>query len=373
MLLAHLVGKFTDQGELVSTEALAYVLKNSIPAREGLQGMASAFAGENVEVARVGGQVVVGTESRPDLAAYDKSDSISMFIEAKFWASLTTAQPGDYLRRLAEKHGRLLLFVVPHERLDSLRPDIQARAGEAGFPLGGWEHGNESRVARSPSGLTIGLCSWSMVLRVLREKCVHEGDQQTVADLDQLVGMVTKFESDGYVPMSRDELTDLSVPRRIISLVNLCDDAVKAAEADDLLTTSGLRPTHSWYSHGRYAAFPEAGAWIGLQHMFWAAYHVSPLWMYFGTGDYGRAVVVRQALASWELSTPRRLFIGDNGGVAIPLLVDAGAERDAVVRSLVLQARQVRMMFVEAGMPVRPTYRLPETGDQKGQAEEGPV
>ena len=72
-------------------------------------------------------------EGQPDLTIYDAANQPRVFVENKFWAGLTDAQPVGYINALPEDVGSALLFVVPGQRLPSVWGELKARCIAAGM------------------------------------------------------------------------------------------------------------------------------------------------------------------------------------------------------------------------------------------------
>jgi hypothetical protein len=329
---------------------LAFVLHHSAAARQSLQQMLSATASQEIPVARVSPQFMAGDESRPDLATFGPDGALTAFLEAKFWAGLTDAQPVDYLRRLGQSGGKVLLFIVPEERMASVSFNLAERARAASIPLTSQPRGGEALSVTTPTGSRMIVVSWRTLLTTLRSGCERAEDRRGVADLDQLAGLVERFEADGFAPMSPAELTDLSMPRRVRALAALVQAVIAKGEARKLISRAGTRPTHDWTSAGRYMGLPHGYAWIGVDHDAWAQYQSTPLWLWFPATEWGRASDVRRALQSWEATNPRRLYVNEDESVSVPLFVRPGTEQDEVVEDLLRQLANVDGALEAAGV-----------------------
>jgi len=360
--LAQLAAKFPVHDEVLATEALGLVLNHSPAARHSLATLLKTASGTEPTLARIASQFVAGDESRPDLAVYGPKDALVAFLEAKFWAGLTDAQPVDYLRRLEEQKGGALLFVVPANRMDSVSRELQQRLVAAKLDIGSWGGSSDLKVAKRASGATVILTSWASLLRSMGEECTRQGEGAARADVDQLVALAAKFEAEGFAPMSAEALSDISAPRRMMALYDTCEAAVQRAASLEVVHIGRLHLTHGKYSSGRYVAFPEAGVWIGLDLDAWARFQASPLWARFDTTEFGLAPRVREALQGWEGATPRQLFAGTKGDAMVPLFVPPGAERDEVIRNVVEQIRAIGQELKRAGLPIRAPSSLAKAG-----------
>ena len=75
---------------------------------------------------------------------------------------------------------------------------------------------------------------------------------------------VDQFETEAFIPLTRVEVGDLDVPRRMIALTDLASEIVEAACVAGHLSVKGLKVTPRDYGGGRYAKFKQAGCWVGL-------------------------------------------------------------------------------------------------------------
>jgi hypothetical protein len=357
-LLAQLASKFTNQAEVVSTDALCFILRSSAGARRGLQ----ALLGERLadaHLGRIATQDVAGAESRPDLSIFGDKDQLLGYVEAKFWAGLMATQPVDYLGRLAAAGGRVLLFVVPRARVDSVWTELLRRCDRGGHSVKEGPAADGSRSGVTSSGVALELACWDRLVEVLRRGAERERDHDAVANVDQLAGLVRRFEDDGFAPMNAAELTDLTVPHRVRSLAALVQSVVAKGQAEGLIETRRLLPTHSWTSAGRYMRIPHGNAWFGLDHDAWAQFQVSPLWLIFLANDWGNGRAIYRGLQRWETTSPRRLYLSEDDSAALPLFVAAGAERDEVIADVIRQLREIDQALERAGIS-QPQATTPE-------------
>ena len=361
-LLAHLAAKFSDQDEVVATDALHFVLRESAPALKALQQLLAAGAGCDVPVARVSTQFVADEQIRPDLALFGPDCRTTAFVEAKFCAGLTDAQPVGYLRRLEEQGGAALLFVVPEERASSIGAHLGLRAAAAGLPLTPPTIQDGVGATRTPGGLGVLTVSWKQLLAVLTAACIRAEDQATVASLDQLTGLVARYETEGFGPMSARELTDLSVPGRVRSLTSIVRAVVVKGVSDGLIDLTGTRPQGDWTSAGQYLCLPHGNGWFGIDHDAWARYQSTPLWMWFRANNWSRGHDVRRALAGWEAATPPRMHVNKDDSVSVPVFILPTAERDEVIEDILRQLRELDGALATAGLvggPVVPDAEAP--------------
>jgi len=344
-LLAHLTDKLISQRENAATEAIAFVLNRSEAARRALARHVAPAAGEVSPILRVETQHVAGDESRPDIVLLGEGAKVLGYIEAKFWAALTAAQPVDYLRRLAEGGGGVLVMLAPERRLSTLRAELVERCRGAALAV----------EERGAMGFTVGLnrlvlVSWAGLLAALADAVAD--DPAALSDLRQLRGLTERFESEGFIPFTRADFDDLDLPRRVLVLANLVNDIIAKAAADGVVDLRRLKPSHAWHCAGRYIALPRAGAWFGLNHALWLERGQSPLWVRFVAGDFGRGREAAAALKAWTTAVPPRAFADADGTVRLPVLLRTGVEKSAVIEGVVAFFREVDAAMKAGGMPL---------------------
>jgi hypothetical protein len=145
-------------------------------------------------------------------------------------------------------------------------------------------------------------------------------------------------DTDAFLPVRVEELTNLEVPRRLVGLADLIPDLSEQAVTMGIADRKGLLPTHGWYSAGRYLKIGPAVAWLGIDHKNWSRYGISPLWVIFqNTWGGSSPPLVLEALKSWA---PPRLFEQD-GRAMIPLTVLPNVTREIVLEDLLKQLKQV--------------------------------
>lgn len=340
-VLAHVAGPIA-QKENLATEALAFILNRSASARAALHAQVVSVVGDVDLLARVATQQVVGKESRPDLVLQREDGTTLGYVEAKFWAGLTDAQPGEYVRRLSDGGGGALVILAPERRLPSLTVEVRERLAASSWTAVG-------PMSFIVGNVRVGLISWSRLLGSLAAAVAN--DIHASSDVAQLAGLVARFEEEGFLPLTRAELDDLEVPRRMLALGNLVNDIVDAGVRAGVLSTKGVRSSNGVGHTGRYVVFGTAGAWLGLSHARWALHGRTPMWLRFGNDAWGRADPLRTVLRGWGAAEPPRAYLNDDDRcVRVPLLLPVGVEKEAVVASVVDQLRELDALMRASGM-----------------------
>ena len=114
--------------------------------------------------------------------------------------------------------------------------------------------------------------------------------------MQQLDGLVRRFETDGFIPLTRVDIDNQELPRLALALAGLVPDIGDGAVKAGIVTLKGTRATHDSGSTGRYMSFTSAGCWLGLNHRIWAKHGRSPLWLRFNADAWGCADAMRKAL-----------------------------------------------------------------------------
>ena len=193
-VLAHIASTIA-QKENLATNALAYILNRSPAARTALH------------------------RQMVDLMLHAADGATLGYIEAKFWAALTSSQPVEYIRRLAESGG-VLVILAPEQRLPTLRAEMLERIKEP-TPT------NLTDEVMQVGSVRVGLLSWRRLLDALKEAVKDE--HHKASDVQQLDGLVRRFETDGFIPLTRVDIYNQELPRLALALASLLPDVVDGA------------------------------------------------------------------------------------------------------------------------------------------------
>ena len=299
-LLAHVAAKLTSQVEVLATESLSYVLSQSAVARRALE-LAVRNAGADVgQIARVETEVSGEAQERLDLVCFGADGSERVLIEAKFWAGLTPNQPATYLERLKNAaEPAILLFVAPATRLDTLWPEVRRRV-PAHFSLE--EKATDDSQVRTAtvdgSQRWLMLTSWRKLLGAMSSRASDHGDVWAERDILQLDALCEQQDVEAFLPLRSDEFAP-AVPRRLLNLQKLVDDATELARQREFADTTRLNVTPQSYGYGRYLrlggpAGPWANAWFGVNFERWARERETPLWLHFNGSEMSLAEITRR-------------------------------------------------------------------------------
>ncbi len=116
-------------------------------------------------------------------------------------------------------------------------------------------------------------------------------------------------------------------------------------------SVKGLKATARACGPGRYVNLGRAGCWVGLDHESWARYGRSPIWLRFGSTEWGRATAAARALTDWIRATPPRAYWeGPGKPLLVPALLPAGGSREAAVTQIVDLIREIESRFEVSGI-----------------------
>ncbi len=282
MLFGHLASRFSTHPENLATEAVAFIVNRSEAMREALRRLVGRTGVELPRLARFSSQAGDEQGNIPDLIGLDAMGAERLLIENKFWAGLTENQPAGYLERLPAEGGAVLVFVVPSKRLPIVWTELARSAMNRGTRLSDPEHLGGDLLFARPTPLTaLAATTWNAVLDSLEAVARASGETSPAADIAQLRSLCDVMDTEAFLPVRMEELTNLEVPRRVIGLADLIPDLTRQAVVLGIADSANLREGHTWHSTGRYLKISLAGPWLGIDHEKWSRYGITPLWIRF--------------------------------------------------------------------------------------------
>ena len=260
-LFAHIVSRSLAP-EPAATQALEYILQDSL-ARDAFVGIFAPI-GVSFEPRSVESEKAHG-DGQPDLTIYDSTNKHRLFVENKFWAGLTPAQPATYLAQLPkDEEVSGLVFIVPEDRVPSIWVELKRRCAEAKLCTSEEENDGAMPSARLSGNRVIAVTDWRRVLDRLAEI------DSVRPDVRQLRALSDRMDVDAFLPVRADELTDVEVPRRLINYADLVEPIVEELKARGSADTQGLKPTHGYHTAGRYLMMRgRLGLWLGVDLDAW--------------------------------------------------------------------------------------------------------
>ncbi len=332
-VFSHIVQKsFSQQYENIATDALAFILDSSDSARNGLMKLLRGIAPELPSLQFRTQQSE--DNSRPDMWGFNGSEP-RVFIENKFWAGLTENQPVPYLKLLAGYvQPSVLLMVVPAARQETVWRELLRRLEND--KVEARSRGASVGVVHSITtslGSILALTSWEKLLSMIEAELTDA--PQARNDLLQLRGLCGAADSQAFLPISPEQVTDQRTPAFILQLSKAVPKALALAEEKGVLSIGTLKKSQAWDRLGQYVEFSaaEVGGWCGIDFDLWKKHGGSPVWLGFSSTKWGRAPEVRGILEQWIADTNG--FSASDDDYSIPIDLATGEEMDAVVASIV--------------------------------------
>ena len=355
-LLNFITVKHAKSRENVAVDALGYILRNSVAAREALTDL---LREANVMVAPISGAITQATGAdgeRPDLACYDQQGNECLLIEAKFWATLTDRQPNAYLERLPNGVPSVLLFVAPAARLYSLWADLQQRLKQENIQLteqANSVHHISGTIRRRNHHLMV--VDWATMLDAMAQHAQSAGDA-AANDIDQLRGLAAREDEEtAFLPLRSEEMNP-EIPRRIRSWKRVVDGVIREMSERKWVNQAHTRrrpsldDTLEWY--GRLLEFAGTRAWFGVNLEQWATRRNTPLWLEL----YSSEALPDNEESRQRLKELEKQFPGegvDDETWFVPIFVPTGEEDTAVQRHIVERLEFICRLIDPEG----PTYQ----------------
>jgi hypothetical protein len=206
-------------------------------------------------------------------------------------------------------------------------------------------------------GPILALTSWLKLLSAMELEAAQ--DSRAMADLAQLRSLCDAADSDAFVPIAAEEVTDQRMPAFVLQLNTVVQDSVERAVTAAVLNVSGLRPQASWDRIGRYVSFANqsnCGVWVGVHFALWKRHGHTPLWLVFTNDEFGRAAEAQRVLEPWA-STEGIVTSssGDHFSIGLDIVVEE--EQEVVVRSIVETLREIAAVL--NGLPPTTTSAGP--------------
>ena len=330
-VLAHVVLGGALQNEPAATQALTYILKSS-------PDIAQAFVGmlRDADIVFEPGRIeaeLEHEESQPDLTIHDSEGRARMFVENKFWAGLTEAQPVAYLRHLPEDPPSALMFIVPEQKVSAVWRELRDRCSEAGLEWADAD-GNRAHIGSK----TMLVASWSGVLERLLDAAYSGGHDDLRRDILQLRGLTNRMDAEAFLPLREGEAANQEVARRLINYVELIADIIDELKRAEIADLKGLTWGNTAHSTGRFFrihARQEFVSWLGIHLHAWREAGISPMWLRFSTDTGVVADHFKTVPEFFEGITTRY------NGLYVPIRLKTRVERESVITDAVTQIKRI--------------------------------
>ena len=333
-VLAHVVVGRLDN-EPAATLALAYILNSSpIIARAFVGPLRNA--GIEFEPGRIESELA-SEDGRPDLTIHDSDGRLRVFVENKFWAALTPAQPATYLRGLPEDPPSALVFVVPEQRVSTVWQELRERCRQEGLEVTSTTDSGPVKSA-CVGRKAMMIVSWKVVLERLLDAAGSSGHDTVKNDIRQLQGLTGRMDSAAFLPLRADEVADQETARRLVNYIELIDDIINELVHTGTADIKGLSVSNTYHYAGRFFGIHANGrfeSWLGIDLRAWRDEGVSPLWWRFRTAT---GVVRGHFEKIPELHRDVKLR---DEGLFVPVRLKTGVERDRVISDAVAQMKRI--------------------------------
>ena len=328
-LLGHLAqfGSFSQQGELLCTQGLAYLLRDT-EAERVFAGLISSATSHSLS-SGLSWQAERRQEDggRPDLEGRNAEGEPVVKIEAKLRAPFGQGQLESYVSAFCDG-GRsgTLIILVPKSRVGEISSHTSAHFGIAG--AGPW------RIIRKAVEIPCAVVTWEDLLEALSAVASERfGD-----DLSQFRSMYRAFNGDDMEPLTSDEQV-LTWRDGEAWWEILVEHATRALMAPDgRVLPFGVEGGAQPYRR-RYVCRPVSQVSscysIGTKDPF--QNHRTPIWLRFHKGT-GHFVEIAGRL---ERSALAAAVVRSQGHLWFPLEVPLNSDRETMIGALVAQARRI--------------------------------
>jgi hypothetical protein len=359
-LVGFLAVKLGTHPENVATEALNYILR-SVDARRGFLRLVANSNGIAPESLRFRTQASDEDGARPDIVGERTDGSVSIIIEAKFWAGLTDNQPVAYLKNLPA--GSLLMFVAPEKRFELLWAEIVRKIADSGLGVSAPNSIQLGFRSALCGDKTLALTSWRALLSAIAAAVETAGDVSTSADVRQLVGLCERMDSEAFLPLTSDELCP-TWGRRVVQFGQIASDLTDLLVGKGLASVKGCKASAGNGWSGRYLRIHGYGAYLHCSFWKWPKLGCSPIWLELKGPDFKPMPIILDVIKGSGIQ-----FFDWHGNCAIPIFIRPGVERDELIADALEQVIKVVSLLKTVAIENAPP--LPPPGDDS--APESPA
>lgn len=336
-VLAHIVLNGPLSSEPAATLALAHILKSPNIRNAFMEILPPDI---RFECGSIKSEIGHG-DARPDLTIHDSQGHVRVFVENKFWAGLTSAQPVDYLSKLSKERPTALLFIVPKQRVVTIWKELKQRCKEKGFEYGNEEEKPEITWCKVDSSILL-ITNWTHVLNILEKEAKSRQASDIHRDILQLQGLIEEVDSkEAFLPIDPEEITDQKTAHRLVNYLGLIGSITDKLRDKEYIRASSSACSQP--SIGRYLKWnseEKIDVWLGIRFDVWRDVGITPLWCHFVdktfeqlTGDSRR---IDKDLKDLEC----RNDVGE-GGFWFPIRLKTGVDCDEVVEDAATKIKAI--------------------------------
>ena len=346
-LLSRIARRHTIGREDVATDTLAFILEHSPAARSAFANFLSAGEPGPPAITEVQTQSTLSNGAAPDLACLGEDNKLLAFVESKFWAELTPAQPVAYWESLPADAPTTLLFLAPPYRVNqsSLWDDLTGRLNRDGHSVEINRTGDGLKIATGTaqnSRRRLMLATWGLLLDRLSQATLNSRDWQAAFEIAELQGLANSVITGGDFP-SYDE-------RKLKDLIR---DVVNDVVASEWGNTEGFRVGDGFDFHTRYLRLAGALAGLGTDDNALAQMPDKPLILSFWDGQSSHQVSLDEVRR--RLGDEGQPGLGRRKGeVWVPIALPSGADRPPARYSVADELKRIALLIDPDG----PTYKV---------------
>lgn len=277
-LLGQFYNRIKGSQEDIASESLTYILNKSIKARQTINQIINLNTGLNFTDLSYKTQNVGDKLERPDISGINENGKESLLIEAKFWSSLTSNQPNEYLNRLEDN--TVLIFLVPKLRRRAIYEEVLNKIAEKFSDIE--TEPKNLKIKINQTNKFIIIKSWNEVLNAIRSELLQEKNQSLISDIDQIIGFCETIDNNSFQPMIDSDLSP-SIPKKICSYYDIVDQVVREIKNRiDEPSIKILRTGGAKYDYVKYFSIKNIGMGMCLKMEFWSKYTDTPFWLFIG-------------------------------------------------------------------------------------------
>ena len=198
------------------------------------------------------------------------------------------------------------------------------------------------------------MTSWSALLDHMETRVINAVDASTQNDIQQLRGLASRADEQNLLPMRREQLGP-DLPRFMIHMGQLFDDATAQARSENLLETTNLAKAHDENGYGQNIRLlpiqetpPNKGDWrqrFCVNLTLWRDVRETPLWITARLHWVNWSVLSTKLQSQTTRQSVPIDYVDEHR--AIPIYLRMGVEYSAVVDDVVQQIRLLSEMLKE--------------------------
>ena len=337
-LLGQFYNRIKGSQEDIASESLTYILKKSVRARQTINQIVDLSTGLKLTDLSYKTQNVGDKLERPDISGINESGKETLLIEAKFWASLTSNQPNEYLNRLDKNS--VLIFLVPSLRIRAVYEEVLNRITEKYSDIE--TDSKKLKVKINQSNKFVIIKSWNEVLNAIKSELLQENNLNLISDIDQIIGFCDTIDNNSFQPIIDSDLSP-SIPKKINSYYAIVDKVVDEIENRiENASTKGLKKTPQKYGYCRYFSIQDFGIGMWLKMELWSEYADTPFWISIVETRKGWTSTERFKRNCEKIACNlNHKFVEINNSIFFSLKPKLDETEDVVISDLVDQIEQI--------------------------------